>query len=433
MKNKLANKAFKTLLAIFVVLIPFQTRWIFYDWKLEGQIWEYGRISIYLSMAILLLAAIFFLLANKKEIYFSKDRYLYFLFIYSLFIGFISPVPAVSFYYLAIIYLAALFAYLIKFLPKYFVFKALLFSGSIQAAIAMWQLLSQQVVASKWLGVASHLPETLGTSVVEVGGERLLRAYGTLPHPNILGGFLLVALFAGVYLWLDFYKRMDKKGWHSAFKKKNIVEFFLIIFGLVLSSFGLLASFSRSALLALALSLFSLLLINTFRRKWLIVNVVAKYAVVFLLVAMCFNIIWPDSWGTRLRAEGRLEEQSISERVDTLDQLGWKDYQTAFLGQGLGMNTYKLYQAAPDNPIYNNQPIHDIFLLMLAEVGVIGVFLLFNVVRLIIKSANQVDIMSTSLILGLIVVGLFDHYLWTSWAGWLLAAIGLVNLYKHKD
>ena len=433
MKSKLARKTFKILLAIFIILIPFQTRWIFYDWRLSGQVWEYGRLSLYLGMIVLLVAALFFLLANKKEIYLSKDKFLYFLFLYSLFIGFISPLPAVSFYYLAIIYLAALFAYLIKFLPKYFVFKMVLLSGAIQAVMAICQLYTQKVWANKWLGVAEHLPQTLGTSVVEVGGDRILRAYGALSHPNILGGFMFVAIFAGIYLWLNFYSRMDEKGWHKAFKKKSISEFFLIILGLILCSYGLLASFSRGALLALALSLFSLLLINIFRSKWLVVNVVIKYLIVFLLVAISFNIIWPGAWSTRIQAEGRLEEKSISERIDTLDQLGWRDYKTAFLGQGLGMNTYEVYSQDTTRPIHDNQPIHDIFILLLAEVGVIGAFLLFNVVRIIVKSANQVDVMATSMILGLIVIGFFDHYLWTSWTGWLMVSIGLVNLYKHKE
>ena len=131
--------------------------------------------------------------------------------------------------------------------------------------------------------------------------------------------------------------------------------------------------------------------------------------------------------------EGRLEQQSVTQRVDTYDQLGWSDYKTGFLGQGLGMNTWTIHEKNPSLAAYDIQPVHDIFILLLAEIGMIGAFLLFNLVRLIIKSANQVDIMSTSLLLGLIVIGLFDHYLWTSWTGWLLLSLGLVNLYKHKN
>ena len=68
---------------------------------------------------------------------------------------------------------------------------------------------------------------------------------------------------------------------------------------------------------------------------------------------------------------------------------------------------------------------------MLAEIGLIGAFFVFHVVKKIIKSADKIDVMSTSLIVGLVIIGLFDHYLWTSWTGWVLMSLALVNMYKH--
>ena len=162
------------------------------------------------------------------------------------------------------------------------------------------------------------------------------------------------------------------------------------------------------------------------------VNVVTKFGFLFLIIFLVFNSWWPGTWSSRVQADNRLEQQSVEQRVDTLDQLHWDSYKNIFFGQGLGMNTYVTYQKNNPDNVFDSQPIHDIFILMLAEVGMVGVLLLVNVVRLIIKEANQVDIMSTSLILGLIVLGLFDHYLWTSWTGWLLMTLAFVNLYKHR-
>lgn len=431
--KKTANKIFYILFALFVLLIPWQTRWIIYGWSMGGTIWQYGMISIYLSTIILFLAGLFFAIGNSQELHFSKNKFLYFLFSYAVVVSFLSPLPLVSFYYLFLIYSAALFAYLVKFVPKFIVFRVLLLGGLLEGSLAIYQLFSQQVLANKWLGLAEHLPASLGTAVVEVGDQRILRAYGSLPHPNMLGGFLFVVIFVGLYLWINIYKKNEKKGWSQSFKKKYLADFIFIIMALVVSTYGLLASFSRSAVLALVLSLFSVTLINIFKRRWLAVSIFVKYVVIFILVGWSFNSWFPGAWSVRLQAEGRLEEQSVSERVDTFDQLGWNDYQTGFFGQGLGMNTWTIHQQHPELSAYDIQPAHDFFILLFAEVGLIGAFLLFNVVRLIIKSANQVDIMSTSLILGLIVLGLFDHYLWTSWTGWLLVALGLVNLYKHKE
>lgn len=431
--HQTANKLFYGLFSLFILLIPWQTRWIIYGWSMGGHIWEYGLISLYLSTIVLFLAGLFFALGHRQELHFSKNKFLYLLFSYTVVVSFFSSLPVVSFYYLFLIYSAVLFAYLVKFLPKFTVFRVLLASGFIQGLLALYQLMQQQVLSNKWLGMAEHLPANLGTAVVEVGDQRLLRAYGSLPHPNVLGGFLFVVIFLGIYLWINVYRRNEKKGWDQPFEKKYLADFLFIISGLVVSTYGLLASFSRSALLALGLSLFSLLLINVFKRRWLAVSVFVKYIIIFCLVLWSFNTWFPGAWAVRWHMEGRLEQQSVSERVDTYDQLGWSDYKTGFFGQGLGMNTWANYQKNPNLTAYDIQPIHDYFILLLAEIGMVGAFLLFNLVRLIIKSANQVDIMATSLLLGLIVVGLFDHYLWTSWTGWLLVSLALVNLYKYKE
>ncbi|MBT4849229.1 hypothetical protein HON36_00050 [Candidatus Parcubacteria bacterium] len=430
--EKIFDKTFKFFVGIFIFLIPWQARWIFYNWHIDGQLWEYGRLSIYASMIVLLLGALFFALSHKKELHFSKNKFFYVLFAYSVVVSLFSLVPVVSFWYLALLYMAALFAYMVKFIPKVVAFRMFLLSGLVQGGLALKQLFTQQIFANKWLGIAEHLPETLGTSVVSLGDQRILRAYGSLPHPNILGGFLFVAIFLGIYLWMNFYKKCAKDDWKKVLNKKHLVDFIFILTGIIVASFGLLATFSRGALLALVLSIFSLLLINIFKRDWLVVNVVTKFGFLFLIIFLVFNSWWPGTWSSRVQADNRLEQQSVEQRVDTLDQLHWDSYKNIFFGQGLGMNTYVTYQKNNPDNVFDSQPIHDIFILMLAEVGMVGVLLLVNVVRLIIKEANQVDIMSTSLILGLIVLGLFDHYLWTSWTGWLLMTLAFVNLYKHR-
>ncbi|HXQ38885.1 MAG TPA: O-antigen ligase family protein, partial [Anaerolineales bacterium] len=84
-----------------------------------------------------------------------------------------------------------------------------------------------------WPGMLD--PSTSGASVVAVpDGPRILRAYGTLPHPNILGGFAFVSLLGPAGLFL-------------ATKKPNYPALILFNLGIVLV--GL--TFSRSAWLGL--------------------------------------------------------------------------------------------------------------------------------------------------------------------------------------
>ena len=428
-----SQQLFKFFMALFILLIPWQTRWIFHDFKLTGQVWQYGRLSIYFSMIFLLAAGIFFILTNKKELRFSKNKLLYVIFGFSIIASFFAAQPLVSFYYLALVYMAALFAYLIKFLPKHFIFRAFVFSGLIQGLVALQQFLSQRIFANTWLGMAEHLPEVLGTSVVEVAGQRILRSYGALPHPNILGGFMFLAIFLGIYLWINFYQKCDKNKWKPSFIKKHMPEFLFILASLIISTYGLLTSFSRSALLALSLGLLSALVINTFKNNWIVVHVIIKYAVIFLLILWSFNFWSPGTWSTRWHMEGRLEEQAIEERISTMDQIGFDTYKNMMIGQGLGMNTYLTHQKDINKPVWTAQPIHNIFVLSLAELGIVGILLLFNVIAMIFKAANKVDVMSTSLILGLAVIGMFDHYLWTSWVGLLILTFAFVNLFKQKE
>ena len=416
------KKLFKIFLSLFIVVFPWQVRWIFHDYTLGGSVWEYGRLSLYGSIIILLLAGLFFILSHKQEISFSKNKFLYFIFLYSIIVGLLSGAPIVYFYYLAIIYLAVLFAYLLRFLPKYFIFKIFLVSGLIQAVLAIYQFLTQRILPNKWLGLAAKLPSTLGTSVVEFADQRILRAHGALPHPNMLGGFFFLVIFLGIYLWIDFYKQ----------EKKKVCQLVFVLFSLALSTYGLLTTLSRSAFLALALGLLSVLLINIFRKNWLVVGVVVKYLIAVILVFYSFTFWAPGAWSSRWQASGRLEKQSVEYRIDTLDQLNFKNYKNILVGQGLGLNTWGTYQANSEVEVYNVQPIHNIFILALAEVGILGIALLIMILVLIFKSATRVDVLSTSLLLGLIVIGMFDHYLWTSWLGWLLLAFGLVNLYRSR-
>ncbi|NMB48140.1 hypothetical protein GYA13_01685 [Candidatus Kuenenbacteria bacterium] len=32
---------------MFIFLLPWQTRWIFRDYQIDGQVFEYGRLSLY--------------------------------------------------------------------------------------------------------------------------------------------------------------------------------------------------------------------------------------------------------------------------------------------------------------------------------------------------------------------------------------------------
>jgi O-antigen ligase len=98
------------------------------------------------------------------------------------------------------------------------------------------------------------------------GGESFLRAYGTLPHPNILGGFALILLLAPI----AFFVRKQSP---------NRLALLLLIPGVSL----LALSFSRSAWLGLAV--FCIVLIwksKSFERR--------RLAILLAVIGLSFAI-----------------------------------------------------------------------------------------------------------------------------------------------
>ncbi len=416
----------------FVILLPWQTRWIFFDQKIQGEIWEYGRLSLYASMIVLAFVTLLFAYDKKLKPYFSKDKFLYAMFAYFFVVSIFSAMPHVSFYYLLLIYLAMLFAHISKYIPKIFSFKMLFISGLIQGLLAIFQFSTQKMGANKWLGMSGHLAQNPGDAVLEFSGIRILRAYGSLPHPNILGGFLFVAIFVGLYLWFNFYKERKMGSWKENIKPTKIFYFLFIIAGLVVLSFAILSSFSRSALLALILSLLILLIVSISKSNWLIVNIVGKYIIFFLFISLIFNAWAPGAWPSRIRGSDRLEIKPSEERVASWGQLYWEDKSNILFGQGLGMNSLEAHKNNIYKPIYSTQPIHNVFLLALAEIGILGIIFLLGLFVRFWSTFKKADIFTKLLFFGVLVISIFDHYFWTTWTGWLIVGFLAATLREES-
>ena len=65
----------------------------------------------------------------------------------------------------------------------------------IQSILGIWQFLTQSTFSSTLLGLTAHPAWAAGTSIVSTINEgRWLRTYGAFPHPNMLGGYLVMSL-----------------------------------------------------------------------------------------------------------------------------------------------------------------------------------------------------------------------------------------------
>jgi O-antigen ligase len=246
-----------------------------------------------------------------------------------------------------------------------------------------------------------------GASIVQLpDGESFLRAYGTLPHPNILGGFTLVLLLGPI----TFFIRKERP---------NNLALLLLMPGISL----LALTFSRSAWLAVIV--FSLVLL--WKSKYFDGR---RLALLLIIIAISFIVtLLPYRQLVQARTTGATshsEEFSFIGRAwlsqEALRMIG----EHPFTGVGIGSFITELAKRAGEG--YVIEPVHNIFLLAGAELGILGLLLaialsIFFLYRLF-KAQNPNAILAGATLTGLGVIGFFDHYLWTLASGRLM--LGLV-------
>ena len=465
------------LLSFFLFLLPWQTRWIWRQGEINGVPWEYGTFSIYTTEIIFWLAAIFLLISlwqqqKLKIAWREKNRkvsgiigLLIFYFVFSILH---SLSPEISYQYIFHLLEGLAVVSCIVILRDNSVIPAkagiqaseqipdpgsrfgmtsgiamkvaLWLGGVVQGIIACWQFFSQNISANKWLGLASHAPQDLGTSVVEFGGERWLRAYGSFGSPNSLGIYLAVCLIVGLII----YNNLHENNWRKI----------LISSGQVIITTGLVLSFSRSAWLAAACGLlfYFLLLIGyphfssvipakagiqtslsnnrpdsrprsesrtSFRGNDKLIGFIKQLLIISAPI-VCLFIIFQPLFLARFNTENRLEYKSVNERVGQYTEFKKVFSEYPLFGVGPGAYTFTLSKMKPNVNVYELQPTHNIYLLTLAEWGIVG-----SIFWLVIYGFWSWQIWKNNkiwipVIFVLLVAGLFDHWSYTLYAGMIL-------------
>jgi O-antigen ligase len=435
---------------LVVFLLPLQTRWMAKLGELNGGYWEYGTYSLYfIDILILLIFFLFVAIAvfNRKfsifNFQFSIKRIWWYVGVFELFIFlsiFFAPDWKLALYgYGRFLLGVGLFWLLTQIkLDKIKLYWSLVLAGGIQSALAIEQFLTQSVFGNKWLGMAGQTARDLGVSVVEAGDERWLRAYGSLPHPNILGGFLAIVLLVNIILYFELWRRHS--GMSLSEDRIYAAGLLLILIFFVINFLGLLLTFSRSAWLGFFVGLIVLLLHCSIasRSKENVFNIL-KF--IFIIVAICGLFVWglrAPILG-RVSIDGRLENKSITERAG-YNQEAWQIIKKYWLF-GTGIKNYGLavYNEIDNGKsAYAYQPVHNVFLLVWAEVGIFGLicffaFLLFCFLTLWQRKTFEI----MPVLIAMIVMMFFDHWIWSLAFGgylfWLVIGIIYRNEYFLKE
>ena len=196
-------------------------------------------------------------------------------------------------------------------------------------------------------------------------------------------------------------------------ENKNNFRYFFNYFLAGVFTFGLLLTFSRSAWLAVIVA-FLYFIFNDLSNK----NVRKFFFFIIILSSLLVYIFYPL---IKSRSTSSLiENRSISERqIFTKEALVlWKN--NPLLGVGIGNYIVALEKQYLYKFEYQYQPVHNIFLLILTELGIFGFLLFLLLLRRVYKESHY-----KPLLILFIIVGLFDHYLWTLYPGVLLFWVSL--------
>ena len=107
------------------------------------------------------------------------------------------------------------------------IFIGLAILGFFQSLVGFFQFVFHKSLGLYFLGESFLSPLNGELARVFIGGGRLLRAYGTFPHPNILAAFLVLSLLSTYFLY----------------RKKFFILFLFLIF---INWLGLVLTFSRA-------------------------------------------------------------------------------------------------------------------------------------------------------------------------------------------
>lgn len=264
---------------------------------------------------------------------------------------------------------------------------------------------------STWLGLEPRDAARLGEAVIQTSeGSRILRAYGSFPHPNIFGGYVAVGLVSIFGLWPSAREKWQK--------------IFLVGSALMLTV-SLILTFSRSAWLGLALAVIvgaiALKLKPVSRARMFVIPVAAIFIAAVFFMSFGAGIV------ARPGSDASFEERSIDERVLQYQEFPKTLDGRWLIGHGPGTYPWANEEAFPEREWFAYQPIHNVFLLILGELGILGVVAVLvwsssidqlNFSRFPNRDAVCVFMMGNVIL----VVLFFDHYLWTTWAGLALVA-----------
>ncbi len=406
----------KLLLYLIIFSLPIGTKKFLYSFSLPFKLpISYGSAFLYVLDIFVLL----FIFLNIKRIHFKKISIFAFLGLVFLSVIFSYNFPLALYSFIHLILFSLFSLILADFLKRKDVdlkdiFSVVGVSAFLEAVVGILQFRNQASLGLKILGESVLGPMTEGVARTSTEFGNFLRVYGTMPHANILAAFLVLGFAGLTYVFMKS-------------RNKFVLAPMFVIFS------GLFLTFSRSGWIififfASALLVYGLLSKNLRSRAFLLVGAVVSFVIFLVLI---FGSL------TTARSSFSTTEPSVTYRID-YDLIALNLIRShPWLGVGAGNEIIGglrggFYQKEGLTESWQWQPIHNIYLLIASDAGLLGLasFLVFlwSVFYPLMNSfwrerKNELGLdLFFPLILGLgwLFFGLVDHFFWDLESGSLM-------------
>lgn len=469
----------------FLFSFPLSIRKVLYYFPIDGQFNEYTGIYLYLSDIFLVLTILTWLYTALQHKVSILSIYKIHPALKNFAIGFIllifwsfvsitwaSNVPIALFKSIKLFECFFLFSYIIQIVPRgtiiKHIFKPIILIGIIESLIGILQFIFQHSLGLLWLKESVIANDIPGVAKIVFAGEKYIRAYGTFPHPNILGGFLMFSLVITFLCtkhklfhveqsnkFNSFHKpsktQIVPRGTITLAHKISISEKWLIL-AISIQVIALLSTFSKSAILGLAIGIIFIYrkLIAARIRNIKIVprgTIIIASSCMILLALLSLSKLDLKTYIT----------QPITERAFYLNVSRGTILHNSLFGLGMGQFVLNISRYSKESvETWQFQPVHNVFLLIWSELGIIGLGLftwmiwqLFHVEQFTYATAkshiHNLQIVSRGTIyapilkvvlIGQIFIALFDHYQWDIQQGqivfWILISLIIMSAQKKS-
>lgn len=283
------------------------------------------------------------------------------------------------------------------------------------SVIAIMQFVMQKSIGG-WLwflGERTFYASTPGIATENLWGSELLRPYATFSHPNVLGGFLSVVILLLLY---------------QIIFKSNEINFLLRLFYrlvLLLSVVALYLTFSKAAYFSGVLGIILLILnfrgsVNMFLSKHRNILLISLYGCISFSILLFFILDF--------------KTKSFSERNSLINAAIHMISDAPLTGVGLNNYVIRSKHYLPKvEDLYIFQPVHNLFLLVTAELGIIGFLISIIFTAIVFFRTIKLPPIYIILMVQLLSLALIDHYLITLQQGQLFLTITVSLIFSCKD